>query len=149
MTQCSAFVYSLKIRSHLSPTVCTVCLDYRKQNTLSSWQNSWPVCYLIGRWHVPQNLNIISYILCATFYSFFKTRNNTMGWLRAFLYSLYRIFSPCAIRGPSLTGFVYFRIPSSQLGLEWTKKTVVLPNLHLSRRIVDMCVRLKTPMTGK
>jgi len=56
MTQCSAFVYSLKIRTHLSPAVCTGCLDYSKQKTLSSWQKSWPVCYLIGRRHVSHYL---------------------------------------------------------------------------------------------
>jgi len=124
MTRCSEWQYSVIIRSQLSPAVCTVCLDYSKQNTLSSWQNSWPS--VLPHWtvtRVSKSKHNIIHPLYIIVDFFFKTRKNPMEWLRAFLFSLHRIFSPCAIRGPSLTGFVYFRIPSSQLGLEWINQT--------------------------
>ena len=72
-----------------------------------------------------------------------------MGCLRAFLYSLYKIFSPCPAIGPSLTRSMFFRIPSDQIGIERNKKQSVSQNLFLSWRIIVKFISLKTPVTGK
>jgi len=101
-------VYCVIITSQLSPAVCTVCLDYKKTYVLLSWLKSWPVFYLIKQRHVSQNL--------------WKT---LWGCLRAFLYSLYRIFSSSAVIGPSLTSSVYFRMPRNQIGNERHKKWAI------------------------
>jgi hypothetical protein len=52
---------------------------------------------------------------------YFRQGITLFGCLRAFLYSLYRIFIPCAIRCRSLTSSFCCRIPSSQIGFECFK----------------------------
>jgi len=78
-----------------------------------------------------------------------KSRTNTMVCLRAFLYSPYRIFSPSAAIGPSLTSSMYFRIPSTQIGIERHKKQSVFQHLNPSWRFISTFIILKTPVTGK
>jgi hypothetical protein len=132
MTQCSACVYSVTIPSQMSPAVCTVCLDYSKQNTLSSWQNSWPVFYLTGRWHVSQNTRKTLFRACMLFYTVCT-----------------ELFSPSAAIGPSLTSSFYLGISSSQIGIGRRKKHSVFQILIPSWRIVATFIVLKTPVTGK